>query len=84
MVAERLAAHAHPDPVAQHDYAGAGHSILFPYLPSTQTVYAHPVSGRRSTGGGAPAPNAWADEDSWRQVLLFLKHAALEEYALEP
>lgn len=84
MVVERLKAHAHPRPVAQYDYAGAGHSILFPYLPTTQTVYAHPVSGRLSTGGGAPAPNAWADEHSWRQVLSFLKRAALEESALQP
>jgi BAAT / Acyl-CoA thioester hydrolase C terminal len=48
---------------------------VFPYVPTTQLVYAHPVSGRISTGGGRPAANAHADEASWRAVLNFLNAA---------
>lgn len=78
MVSERLAAHRHPHAVEHLDYPGAGHSILFPYLPTTQSVYRHPVSGRLSTTGGASAANAAADEDSWAAVLHFLA-AALQK-----
>ena len=75
MVAERLAAHAHPWPVQHLDFEGAGHAIVFPTVPTTQLVYAHPVSGRLSTTGGAPAPNAHADEASWAGVRAFLQQA---------
>ena len=75
MVAERLAAHSHPWPVQHLDFEGAGHSIVFPTVPTTQLVYAHPVSGRLSTTGGTPAPNAHADAASWAAVLDFLQQA---------
>jgi dienelactone hydrolase len=75
MVIERLAQHGHPHAFEQLDFEHAGHSIVFPYVPTTQLVYAHPVSGRLSTTGGAPAPNAQADEASWAGVLRFLEHA---------
>ncbi|KQP22523.1 acyl-CoA thioesterase/bile acid-CoA:amino acid N-acyltransferase family protein [Pseudorhodoferax sp. Leaf267] len=75
MVAERLAAHRHAWPVRHLDFEGAGHSIVFPTVPTTQLVYAHPVSGRLSTTGGAPAPNAHADEASWSAVRDFLQQA---------
>ncbi|HVR48373.1 MAG TPA: acyl-CoA thioester hydrolase/BAAT C-terminal domain-containing protein [Pseudorhodoferax sp.] len=75
MVAERLAALDHPWPVQHLDFEGAGHSIVFPTVPTTQLVYAHPVSGRLSTTGGAPAPNAHADEASWAGVRAFLQQA---------
>ena len=75
MVAERLAALGHPWPVQHLDFEGAGHSIVFPTVPTTQLVYAHPVSGRLSTTGGAPAPNAHADEASWAGVRAFLQQA---------
>lgn len=75
MVVERLAQHGHPHAVEQLDFEGAGHSIVFPYVPTTQLTYAHPVSGRLSTTGGAPAPNAHADEASWAGVLRFLEQA---------
>lgn len=75
MVAEHLAAHQHPYPVQHLDYAGAGHSIVFPTVPTTQLVYAHPVSGRLSTTGGTPAINAHADQDSWAGVRAFLQQA---------
>ncbi len=75
MVAKRLAAHGHPWPVQHLDFEGAGHSIVFPTVPTTQLVYAHPVSGRLSTTGGAPAPNAHADAASWVAVRDFLQQA---------
>jgi fermentation-respiration switch protein FrsA (DUF1100 family) len=75
MVAERLAQHAHPYPVEHLDFERAGHAIQFPYVPTTQLVYAHPVSKRVSTGGGEPAANALADERSWRAVQAFLARA---------
>lgn len=76
MVVERLAAHQHPWPVEHLDFEGAGHSIVFPYVPTTQLAYAHPVSGRLSTSGGTPPANAHADEASWAGVRDFLHHAA--------
>ncbi|ALS67361.1 acyl-CoA thioester hydrolase/BAAT C-terminal domain-containing protein [Pandoraea apista] len=75
MVAERLAAHAHPYPVEHLDFDRAGHAIVFPYVPTTQLVYAHPVSGKISTGGGEPPANAHADERSWTAVQAFLARA---------
>jgi len=75
MVADKLAAVGHPYPVEHLDFAGAGHSIVFPYVPTTQLVYTHPVSGRLSTSGGTPAANAHADEASWQAVQRFLRAA---------
>ncbi len=75
MVAERLARFGHAHAVEHLDFEGAGHSIVFPYVPTTQLVYAHPVSGRLSTTGGTPAANAQADEASWAGVLRFLDQA---------
>jgi len=65
MVTAKLAEVRHPYPVRHFDYEGAGHAIVFPYVPTTQLVYAHPVSGRISTGGGEPRANARADAQSW-------------------
>ena len=75
MVVERLKQQEHAYPVDHFDFDEAGHAIVFPYVPTTQLVYAHPVSGRISTGGGHPAANAHADEASWRAVLDFLNAA---------
>ena len=75
MVVERLEREQHASPVRHLDFEDAGHAIVFPYVPTTQLVYAHPVSGRISTGGGEPAANARADEASWRAVLSFLDEA---------
>jgi len=72
MVVEQLAQAGHAHPVLHQDFAGAGHAIVFPYVPTTQLVYAHPVSRRISTSGGEPAANAHADEASWAGVLRFL------------
>jgi dienelactone hydrolase len=81
MVAGRLAQFGHPHAVSHLDFEGAGHSILFPYVPTTQLGYAHPVSGRRSTSGGTPAHNAHADEASWQGVLRFLQQAVAARIA---
>ncbi|VVD80817.1 acyl-CoA thioesterase/bile acid-CoA:amino acid N-acyltransferase family protein [Pandoraea anhela] len=78
MVTERLAAHAHPYAVEHLDFDRAGHAIVFPYVPTTQLVYAHPVSGKISTGGGVPDANAIADERSWVAVQAFLAQAVAE------
>ncbi|VVE34868.1 palmitoyl-CoA hydrolase [Pandoraea aquatica] len=78
MVTERLAAHAHPHAVEHLDFDRAGHAIVFPFVPTTQLVYAHPVSGKISTGGGEPDANAIADERSWAAVQAFLAQAVAE------
>ena len=75
MVRDTLHEVNHPYPVQWLDYEGGGHTILFPYVPTTQLVYAHPVSGRISTSGGSPSPNARADAESWAGVLAFLADA---------
>jgi len=75
MIKDRLSEFSHPYPVEHHDWEGGGHAIVFPYVPTTQLEYAHPVSGRRSTSGGTPAINAQADEQSWTAVQAFLARA---------
>ena len=75
MVHERLTHARHPHAVQHLEFAGAGHSIVFPYVPTTRLIYAHPVSGRLSTTGGHPLANARADEASWHGVLQFLQNA---------
>lgn len=75
MVRDKLQQVGHRWPVVWRNYDHAGHSILFPFVPTTQTTYAHPVSGRISTGGGEPAANARADLDSWQQAQHFLREA---------
>lgn len=75
MVRDKLAEVRHPYPVQWLDYENGGHSILFPYVPTTQHVYAHPVSGKISTSGGTPRDNARADQESWEGVLKFLDAA---------
>ncbi|ATG19602.1 acyltransferase [Ralstonia pickettii] len=84
MVTAKLAEVRHPYPVEHFDYEGAGHAIVFPYVPTTQLVYAHPVSGRISTGGGEPRANARADAQSWAAVLRFLASAVAARGASVP
>ncbi|MGN8062381.1 acyl-CoA thioester hydrolase/BAAT C-terminal domain-containing protein [Ralstonia sp. 22111] len=84
MVTTKLAEVRHPYPVQHFDYEGAGHAIVFPYVPTTQLVYAHPVSGRISTGGGEPRANARADAQSWAAVLRFLASAVAARGASVP
>jgi dienelactone hydrolase len=75
MVQDKLVEVQHPYPVKWLDYENGGHSILFPYVPTTQLVYAHPVSGKISTSGGNPKDNARADQESWEGVKTFLDTA---------
>ncbi|WP_251864911.1 acyl-CoA thioester hydrolase/BAAT C-terminal domain-containing protein [Achromobacter sp. Marseille-Q4962] len=75
MVRDKLEEVRHPYPVRWLDYQNGGHAILFPYVPTTQLVYAHPVSGKISTSGGNPRDNARADEESWEGVREFLDAA---------
>jgi len=75
MVQDKLREVKHPYPVEWLDYENGGHSILFPYVPTTQLVYAHPVSGKISTSGGNPKDNARADQESWEGVKKFLDAA---------
>ncbi|MCO5401147.1 acyl-CoA thioester hydrolase/BAAT C-terminal domain-containing protein [Ralstonia soli] len=84
MVTAKLAEVRHPYPVEHFDYEGAGHAIVFPYVPTTQLVYAHPVSGRISTGGGEPRANARADAQSWAAVRRFLASAVAARGASVP
>ena len=84
MVTTKLAEVRHPYPVQHFDYEGAGHAIVFPYVPTTHLVYAHPVSGRISTGGGEPRANARADAQSWAAVLRFLASAVAARGASVP
>jgi len=75
MVRDKLAEVQHPHPVEWLNIEGGGHSILFPFVPTTQLVYAHPVSGKISTSGGNPKDNARANQQSWEAVLRFLEAA---------
>ncbi len=75
MVQDKLVEVQHSYPVQWLDYENGGHSILFPYVPTTQLVYAHPVSGKISTSGGNPRDNARADQESWEGVKTFLDAA---------
>lgn len=78
MARDKLVAVQHPHDVRWLDVPRAGHSILFPYVPTTPIVHRHPVSGRVTTMGGAPPDNADANEQSWREVLDFLRSATAD------
>jgi len=84
MVETALQASGHPWPVRHLCYEGAGHSINPPFVPTTQIVRRHWVSGHVTTAGGTPAVNAAASEDSWPQVLDFLRTAAQAHGAPAP
>ena len=65
------------------DTPDAGHSIIFPYVPTTQLTYTHPVSKRISTSGGRADRNALSDEDSWNTIKPFLQKAVAEHNELK-
>lgn len=75
LVQSSLLAANHPYSVEWYNHPNAGHSILFPYVPTTQIIHAHPVNGNLTTMGGEPKFNAEANEASWRDVLRFLNEA---------
>lgn len=57
-------------------FANAGHAILFPYPPYMPAI-GHPVfiseDNLWSSYGGTAAGNARASQDSWKEILDFLK-----------
>ena len=65
------------------DTPDAGHSIIFPYVPTTQLTYTHPVSKRISTLGGRADRNALSNEDSWNTIKPFLQKAVAEHNELK-
>ena len=75
MVVERLKQHGYTHEVQWVDTPDAGHSIVFPYIPTTQLIYTHPVSKRVSTSGGRPDANAASDAASWSAIKAFLSRA---------
>jgi dienelactone hydrolase len=74
-IVARLQAAHHSHAAAHLRYEGAGHSIQFPYVPTTRIVKPHAVAKVDLTAGGSPAANAHANEDSWPKVLGFLAAA---------
>ena len=79
----RLLAAKHPYPVINLSYDDAGHTITYPYVPTTLLARAHPVSRIELAYGGTAAGNAHAGADSWPAVLAFLRdaHHAAREHA---
>jgi pimeloyl-ACP methyl ester carboxylesterase len=75
MAAERLASHGHPWPVEHVENPLAGHSVMFPYIPISETVLPHPVSGLVMDFGGNVPLNAEAGRKSWTRVTEFMKNA---------
>lgn len=76
LVQSSLLAANHPYAVEWYNHPQAGHSILFPFVPATQIVHAHPVSGTLTTMGGNAQVNAQANQQSWQAVLEFLTRAS--------
>lgn len=83
MIEERLAAHNHPWPVTHVRNPLAGHSVMFPYIPISETVVTHPVSGLVMDFGGTAPENARCGRDSWAKVMEFMRRAP-EQYAQGP
>ena len=75
LAAQRLAQHRHPYPVVAVSYDDAGHTVTYPYVPTTVLSRAHPVSGIELAYGGTAAGNARAGAESWPAVLAFLAAA---------
>lgn len=69
IVKASLTAAGHPYDVHWENYPQAGHSILFPFVPTTQIAYAHAVHGVVTTMGGDAQANAEANECSWASIL---------------
>jgi len=74
-VVRRMRAATHRHPVVHLRYEGAGHSIQFPFVPTTRIVKPHAVARVDLTAGGTPQANAHANADSWPKVVSFLRDA---------
>lgn len=75
MVQSSLEAAGHPHQVRWVNWPLAGHSILFPYVPTTRITSRHPVSGVMSTNGGTVAANAEANLGAWQAMQDWLAAA---------
>lgn len=75
MVSMSLAAASHPHPVRWENFPDAGHSILFPHVPTTGLRGPHPVSNAPSIVGGDAFANAVANAKSWEAVLDWMQAA---------
>lgn len=83
VVEETLADSGFAHPFRRLRFVGAGHAILFPYVPTTEIERRHPMSGVLATSGGQPHANAVANEQTWPGVLGFLQEAIAHEAARE-
>jgi dienelactone hydrolase len=72
---QHLRAAAHPFALRHVSYPDAGHTIEYPFRPSTVLARPHAVSGIMLAYGGTPKGNAHASEASWREVRRFLAQA---------
>lgn len=73
-IMQRLASHHHAYRDVSLCYRGAGHMILWPYRPTLTTSVA--FGGMTLALGGSMRAYAFADADSWPQVLAFLRRAS--------
>lgn len=71
-VMARLKEHDFPYPFKHFSYPDAGHMIVGGYMPLAPNHALHPVNGKDYAYGGSPKGQAFANADSWRQVLRFL------------
>ena len=77
----RLEEHHFRHPYRHLAYAGAGHMIGTPYLPTTVLASRHPLTGEMFAYGGTPKAYAAAREDSWREILKLLAETFGPTYA---
>ena len=77
----RLELHHFPHSYRHLAYAGAGHMIGTPYLPTTVLASRHPLTGELFAYGGTPKAYAAAREDSWREILKILDETFGPTYA---
>lgn len=73
IVQSSLLAAGHPYEVVWQNWPAAGHSILFPFTPTTRIAHRHPVTGIATTMGGTPRANAEANAGAWEQALAFVR-----------
>ena len=75
MIVERLHAHNLAKIVEHLDYPGAGHSLRYPYLPTTARIFRPATLKYFVSFGGSAREDAAAQADSWRRAISFFdKH----------
>lgn len=78
MVMKRLAEHKHPFQDKHLSYAGRGHVLGIPSLPTTVNHFVHLISHVDMAFGGVAKDTAAAVADSWPRVLAFLRDSLKE------